>query len=471
MLFNSFEFMLFFPAVVVLHFALPQRFRWVLLLLASYAFYMAWKPGYVVLLWWSTVVDYFAGLGLGRARRRGLRRLLLLASLFTNLGLLFVFKYYGFFAASLDPGLARLGWTFRLPDAPWVLPVGISFYTFQTLAYTIEVYRGTQAPERHLGRFALYVAFFPQLVAGPIERARNLLPQFREHHGFDYARVTDGLRLMGWGLFKKVVIADRIAELVDSVYGAPGDYAGPAVAVATVFYAFQIYCDFSGYSDIAIGAARVLGYRLMQNFDRPYFAVSIADFWRRWHISLSTWFRDYLYIPLGGNRVGLPRWCVNIVIVFVLSGLWHGANWTFLGWGALHAMYLLAGRAMAPLWARCGDHAAVRCLRGLGVFTLVCFAWIFFRARTLGDAMTLIRALPTGWGSFPHFAVPGPTLVLLSCLVVFLLTVQFAQGFGPLNERFIHQPLWLRWSVYSAALWGIFLLGALKQTQFIYFVF
>jgi len=471
MLFNSFEFMLFFPSVVLLHFAVPQRYRWVVLLPASYGFYMAWKPGYVVLIWLSTLVDYFAGLGFGRLDRKGLRRLLLMGSLLTNLGLLFVFKYYGFFAANLDPLLPYLGWTFHLPDAPWVLPVGISFYTFQTLAYTIEVYRGTQAPERHLGRFALYVAFFPQLVAGPIERARNLLPQFSEHHGFDYARVTEGLRLMAWGLFKKVVIADRLAEVVDTVYGNPEAATGPAVVVATVFYAFQIYCDFSGYSDIAIGAARVLGYRLMENFRRPYFAISIADFWRRWHISLSTWFRDYLYIPLGGSRVTAPRWCTNIVIVFLLSGLWHGANWTFLAWGALHAVYLLVGRAMAPFWARLGEGELVRLLRGVGVFGLVCFAWIFFRAQSVGDAFTLIRALSGGWSSPPVLGVSAVTFVLLAGLVGFLLAVQWAQTWDSLHERFTRQPTWVRWGVYSAALWGVFLLGALKQTQFIYFVF
>jgi len=488
MLFNSLEFFVFFPTVVALHFLLPQRFRWALLLAASYVFYMAWEPGYVVLIWISTLVDYVAGLRMGRLPDRKRRRPYLLLSLGANLGLLFFFKYYNFFSGALRPLLASVGWQAYLPHSELLLPVGISFYTFQTLSYTIGVYRGNVEPERHLGRFALYVAFFPQLVAGPIERAQNLLPQFLERHDFDYDRVTNGLKLMVWGLFKKVVIADRLAQLVEHVYADPTGRPGPVLVLATVFFAFQIYCDFSGYTDIAVGAAQVLGIKLMANFRRPYFAASVAEFWRRWHISLSTWFRDYLYIPLGGNRVGIPRWTLNILVVFLLSGLWHGANWAFLFWGLLHGGYLLVGRfAAGPrkrIVSACALDKTPRLLQGvrvLSTFALVTFAWIFFRAESFADAVYITGHLATGWSRIfgPEFLgnVQGslgmwPREFLWSlALIVFLLATQMLQSRGPLRERISRQPLWLRWSVYSAALWGIFLFGVLRQTEFIYFVF
>ena len=321
MLFNSFEYFLFFPIVAMLYFGVPQRLRWVLLLAASYFFYMCWKPGYLLLIVASTLVDYWAGLGIGRATSVSGKRGYLAVSLTANLGLLFFFKYYNFFSDSLREFSRLWGGTLDIPHSDFLLPVGISFYTFQTLSYTIEVYRGNKEPERHLGIFALYVAFFPQLVAGPIERAQRLLPQFREKHEFVYDRVVSGLKLIAWGLFKKVVIADRLAGVVDVVYGNVDAHSGPAFVVATVAFAFQIFCDFSGYTDIAIGSARVMGFELMTNFRRPYFAASIPDFWRRWHISLSTWFRDYVYVPLGGSRVSRSRWYGNLFIVFLVSGL------------------------------------------------------------------------------------------------------------------------------------------------------
>jgi len=488
MLFNSLQFLVFFPTVVGLHFALPHRFRWALLLVASYVFYMAWEPGYAVLIATSTLVDYIAGIRMGRTPALQRRRGYLLFSLCTNLGLLFFFKYYNFFGDTLRPLLALAGWEVYLPHSRFLLPVGISFYTFQTLSYTIEVYRGNQAPERHLGRFALYVAFFPQLVAGPIERAQNLLPQLRTGHDFDYARVTDGLKLMLWGLFKKVVVADRLAFAIEHVYGAPEGQPGPVLCLATLFFAFQIYCDFSGYTDIAIGAAQVLGVRLMENFRQPYFAVSIADFWRRWHISLSSWFRDYLYIALGGNRVTVPRWCWNIAVVFLLSGLWHGANWTFVIWGLLHGSFLIVGRFTGGLRGRvaaaCGLEKTPRLTQGLQVlmtFGLVCFAWIFFRADSLRDALYVAGHLPTGWGvlfdgaSFPSsegaLGMLPRELLLSLLLIAWVIGVDAMQARGPLRPYLARQPLWLRWGVYAAGLWGIFLFGVLRQTEFYYFVF
>lgn len=479
MLFNSLHFAAFFPVVAAAYFGLPHRWRWALLLATSYYFYAVWEPGYLILLWVSTVTVYATGLLMGRTAAREERRPYLLLSLGINLGLLFLFKYYNFFSDVLRPLLGA----WALPHSGFLLPIGISFYTFQALSYTIEVYRGNQAAERHLGRFALYVAFFPTVLSGPIERPGRLLPQFLERHDFAYERVTNGLKLMTWGLFQKVVIADRLAEVVNNVYGEPTQFPGPALAVATLFFAFQLYCDFSGYSDMAIGAAQVLGITVMDNFRRPYFATSIADFWRRWHISLSSWLRDYLYIPLGGNQVALPRWCANILVVFLLCGLWHGANWTFVLWGLLHACYVIAGR-VSGAWRQpiLGGWPKVRqAIHMVVTFALVCFAWIFFRAQTVGDALYIVGHLPTGWAQALDPNLFGDTRTtfgvwardwwLSIALIGLVIGVQVLQSRGNLRERIARQPWWIRWSLYSAALWGIFLFGALRQTEFYYFQF
>lgn len=492
MLFNSFEFVLFFPAVAAMYFALPYRFRGGLLLVASYFFYMCWEPGYLVLILISTLVDYWAALLMGCTTRRGVRRAFLAGSLGTNLGLLFFFKYYNFFREALTGLFGDLGVEASFPVSHFLLPVGISFYTFQTLSYTIEVYRGRQEPERRLDVFALYVAFFPQLVAGPIERASHLLPQLKARCDFDYDRVSDGVKLMFWGLFKKMVIADRLATFVDPVYNHPEIHNGLYLTVATVFFAFQIYCDFSGYTDIALGAARVFGVGLMDNFERPYFARSVAVFWRRWHISLSTWFRDYVYFPLGGNRVATGRWCFNVGAVFVLSGLWHGANWTFLVWGALHGTYLIASRLLGPWRARAVawihlDRAprALRVLQGTATFTLVCFAWIFFRARNLADAWYVATHLFRGWdvpqtkealvsAGAPLHILPESFVIefpLAVGLIAFLMCVEWAQRRGNVRTWLAQRPAWVRFGVYSVGLWSLFLFGVFRQKEFIYFTF
>ena len=330
MLFNSFEFAVFFIIVVLLYFALPFRYRWLHLLISSYIFYMSWRWEYIFLIVGQTVVIFYCGRNIARSEGVFRRKVWLTLSLVWSLGLLFFYKYYDFARRSLEEAGAELGMTPALPMMDVIVPVGISFYTFQALSYTIDIYTGNVEEERHFGRFALFMAFFPQLVAGPIERASNLLIQLRRNNSLDLERLSSGLALMLWGLFKKVVIADRLAIYVNQVYGDPSVHSGSTLLLATYFFAFQIYCDFSGYSDIAIGAARILGYDLMQNFRLPYLAQSIAGFWRRWHISLSTWFRDYLYFPLGGNRVGLRCWVFNIIVVFTVSGLWHGAAWTFV---------------------------------------------------------------------------------------------------------------------------------------------
>ncbi|MCH9032659.1 MAG: MBOAT family protein, partial [candidate division Zixibacteria bacterium] len=352
MLFHSLEFVFFFPLVVALFFLLPHRFRWVLLLVASYYFYMSWKAEYAVLIIFSTLIDYFAARRMERHTEKSKRKKYLILSIVSNIGLLFAFKYFNFFSAEVRESLAQFNMFYDSPLFEILLPVGISFYTFQTISYTIDVYRGDRSAEKHLGYFALYVSFFPQLVAGPIERSTRLLPQFFQEKRFEIGRVVDGIRLMLFGFFKKLVIADRLAVYVNNVYGAPDEYSALTLLVAVYFFAFQIYCDFSGYSDIAIGAARVMGYDLMENFRRPYLSRSVSEFWRRWHISLSSWFKDYLYLPLGGNRVSKSRWSFNIVTVFVICGLWHGANWTFVAFGVLHALYLLFGAWTKGIRAR-----------------------------------------------------------------------------------------------------------------------
>jgi D-alanyl-lipoteichoic acid acyltransferase DltB (MBOAT superfamily) len=330
MQFNSAEYLIFLPVILGVYFSIPHRWRQLLLLGAIYYFYMAWKVEYVVLLLASILIDYSLALWIEKARSKRHQRLLLIASLSTNLGLLFAFKYFNFFNVATHDLLGFFNIFYTIPTLQLLLPVGISFYTFQTMSYTIDVYRGELKAERSLVRFALYVSFFPQLVAGPIERAERLLPQFMIRYDFDEQRVASGLRRIAWGFFKKVVIADKAAVIVDAIYQDPTTHSGLTLLFATYLFAFQIYCDFSGYSDIAIGTARLFGFDLMENFRQPYLSKSITEFWRRWHISLSTWFRDYLYIPLGGNRVGKGRLYINLLLVFVVSGLWHGASWTYV---------------------------------------------------------------------------------------------------------------------------------------------
>ncbi|MBI1319239.1 MAG: MBOAT family protein [Candidatus Hydrogenedens sp.] len=471
MLFNSFQFAVFFPCVAAGYFLLPARWRWAWMLAASYAFYMAWEPGYVVLLWASTLVDYVAGLRIAAADSVARRRRWLAASLACNLGLLFFFKYYDFFRDSAEALLALANLPLPLPRSPWLLPVGISFYTFQTLSYTLEVYAGRQAAERHLGRFALYVAFFPQLVAGPIERPQTLLPQMGAFAGFDYDRVVNGLRRMLWGFLKKVVIADNLAIAVDVVYGDPGAHTGPALAVATVFFAFQIYCDFSGYTDIALGLAQIFGVQLMENFRQPYFAASLREFWGRWHISLSTWFRDYVYIPLGGSRGTAVRWAMAVLVVFLVSGLWHGARWTFVVWGALHGAGMLAERSLAP------KVMLPRPLKIAATFVVVCAAWVFFRAHTLADAAAVFAGLGRGWGSLAEVGLPaqiGLDPYAFGVCAAGIATVLGGDGLaarGFSAARFAAWPAAARWTAYSVALWIIFLFGVLRQEAFLYFQF
>lgn len=480
MLFNSFHFSLFFPFVVMGYFLLPHRLRWGFLLAASYYFYMCWKVEYLFLIIASTLVDYTAGIRIAAAKTPVAKRIFLLLSLAVNLGLLLFFRYFSFIDANVRLVLNQFNIFYESPSFELLLPVGISFYTFQTLSYTIDVYQGKKTPERHLGIFALYVSFFPQLVAGPIERSQRLLPQLHQEKRFDYDRVRKGLLLMLWGYFQKLVIADRVAVLVDAVYADPSAYAPIVLVVATYFFAFQIFCDFAGYSNIAIGAAQIMGYDLMTNFRRPYFAESIREFWRRWHISLTSWFRDYVYIPLGGSRVSAVRWYFNIMLVFLVSGLWHGAAWTFIIWGALHGFYLLCshwtGTLRSRLYLLTGMHRCpfvAKCLAVLVTFHLVCFAWIFFRAVSLEQAVFIISQFKSDFHIRDLLMLPLPLydLLIAGGAICLMEGIHFWQRRQSIRDRILSMPTAARWTVYYGLVLVILIFGEFSGKQFIYFQF
>src|SRR5688572_25350925 len=485
MLFNSFTFLIFFPVVVTIYFVIRHRFRWAWLLAASCYFYIAFIPVYILILFFTIAIDYMADILIENAEGRK-RKLWLVTSIFANVGVLAVFKYFNFLSANARAIAEVFHWPYDFPLLSIILPIGLSFHTFQAMSYTIEVYRGRQPAERHLGIYALYVMFFPQLVAGPIERPQNLLHQFRERHSFEYERVTDGLRQMAWGLFMKVVIADRLARYVNVVYNEPTNFHGLTLVVGTLFFAFQIYCDFAGYSHIAIGSARVMGFRLMRNFDRPYLSRSISEFWSRWHISLSTWFRDYVYIPLGGNRVSKPRWYFNLFVTFLLSGLWHGANWTFVVWGALNGFYLISSIAShgmrERIAARTGlmDHPRFHAVARVGLtFALTCFAWIFFRAGSLSDASHIISQMfvrPTLHQIIPDgLRAEGITKLQVAfsgMLIAGLMLFEAISARVDIARRFAIQPAWVRWPAYYLLCMSIWLLGVSNEAKaFIYFQF
>ncbi len=484
MLFNSFHFAFFFPAVVAVYFLSPQALRAAVLAFAGYYCCMAAHPVFGVVLFLVTVVGYAGAWALSFLTNHTGRRLVLGLAVLLALAPLFFLKYFGLFHGVLAAVFLPIGVSFPEPAAhPWV-PIGLSFYSLVIVGYLLDVHAGRQLAESRLDRFAAFASFFPLLAAGPIERGPRLLPQLGERHVFDYDRVTRGLTLMTWGLFKKVVVADRLAVMVDSAYGAPSTRPGPAMALAVLFYTYQIYCDFSGYTDMAIGAAQILGFRVMSNFDRPYSASSVSEFWRRWHISLSSWFRDYVYIPLGGNRVSTLSWVGVIVLVFAASGLWHGARWTFVVWGLLHAAFLIIQRLSGPSRSRWGTSAFPRLWHGASVlltFLCVALAWVVFRSESLGQAGAVYGALCRGWAnaenwdilhrSYTLFGVSPAVCALGLGLIVFL---EGAQAFGARcgwSERLSRQPRLVRWAVYSAGLWAIFVLGSFTQKEFIYVVF
>lgn len=479
MLFNSLEFAIFLPIVVGLYFCLPWRFRTPMLLVASCIFYMAFIPAYILILFVTILIDYTAGIYIERSIGRA-RQIWLIGSIISTCAVLFVFKYFDFFTGNFV-GLAHLvGWQLPKPVVHIILPIGLSFHTFQSLSYVVEVYRGRQKTERNFITYATYVMFFPQLVAGPIERPQNLLHQFYEKHEFDYDRITAGLKRMAWGFFKKLVVADRLALYVNDVYGAPANFNGLQLTIATFFFAYQIYCDFSGYSDIAIGAAQILGFRLMENFRTPYHSKSISEFWHRWHISLSSWFRDYVYIPLGGSRCGLPRWIFAIMITFAVSGLWHGANWTFVVWGVLNGVYLLTGTATKEwrdrIFALLGMHRETFVRQAImlsSTFVLTSLAWIVFRARNMGDAWYVLTHLGRGWDlhqiGTEQFLLRQMPVAIASIIV--LEVGQLLHGKIYIPSLLIRLPMVPRWALYAGFVMAVVMFGIYRKTQFIYFQF
>lgn len=484
MQFNSLLFLCFFPCVLTVYFLVPRHSRNILLLVMSYYFYMCWKPELIVLILLSTLIDYGCSLGIEQYRGNlRIMRIFLGISLVTNLGLLFFFKYFNFFGETLTALCKAISIPFSVPTLDIILPVGISFYTFQTLSYTIDIYRGQLRPERNFITFALFVSFFPQLVAGPIERAGDLLPQLKKYHSFSYADATYGAKLMVWGFFKKCVIADWLSlRIVDPVYQNLASYHGGILVVATVAFAIQIYCDFSGYSDIARGCARMMGIHLMENFRAPYLCTSIRDFWKRWHISLTNWFREYVYIPLGGNRKGLAKTLLFTIITFTLSGLWHGASWTFVVWGLLHALYLCGGILCRSVTHHSIKHPSLCWCRTLWVFGLVCFAWVFFRAATLVDACYVLNYAITGLQTpfsyvkeaiIQSLGLTGNIMggILLGCVLLLFLYDYFTQKLDVIVclSKF---PIVTRWAIYICFVLMLILLIPKNETApFIYFQF
>ena len=482
MLFNSIDFAIFIPIVFGLYwfvFSKSLKLQNLLIVVASYVFYGWWDWRFLTLILFSTLVDFTVGIKLSQENAKSKRHLLLLTSVLVNLGFLGVFKYYNFFLENFTNAFTVLGYNFDGHSLNIILPVGISFYTFQTLSYTIDVYRKKLNPTNDIIAFTAFVSFFPQLVAGPIERATNLLPQFYKERKFEYSKAVDGMRQILWGLFKKVVIADNCAVFVNFIFDNSSELSGSSLALGAILFSFQIYCDFSGYSDIAIGTSRLFGFNLKQNFAFPYFSRDIAEFWRRWHISLSTWFRDYLYIPLGGSRGGVLNKVRNTLIIFVISGFWHGANWKFIIWGALNAIYFLPllltnkNRVNIEIVAKNRMLPSIsECLKMSATFSLVAFAWIFFRAENFSHATSYIEAMfSISLFSIPEIITPKITMVYTLLLIPILLVTEWLQR-GELHglsiER-LRRPA--RWMIYTSVLIMILTFGKFGEAEFIYFQF
>ncbi|NIJ51642.1 MBOAT family O-acyltransferase [Dyadobacter arcticus] len=486
MLFNSIQFIIFFIVVTLAYFSLSWKGRWILLLATSCYFYMVFKPIFILILFGTIIIDYYAGLWIEKSQDQKQKKLLLIVSLISNIGILAFFKYYDFFQDSVNSILASVHLHPLVPPltrlipgfiAEWIttdvgkvlLPIGLSFHTFQAMSYTIEVYRGNQKAEGHFGIYALYVMFYPQLVAGPIERPQNMLHQFHSYFKYDFEQVKQGLMQMAFGFFKKMVIADRLSMMVDYAYDPAADHNGLTLLTATVFYSFQIYCDFSGYSDIAIGAARVMGFTLMDNFRSPYEARSIPEFWGRWHISLSTWFRDYLYIPLGGNRKGELMKYRNQLIVFMVSGLWHGTSWSFVIWGGLHGLYQISA-ALKDKWLKKAnvsipDNVLFRTINLLITFTLVTLAWVFFR-NSISRSVVILRGI-ANLSFSDQILTPFNAIEMGFCvfLIFFLLIKEHYY------EKIPTHNTTLFFILFPITAFLTYFLGVMTENQFIYFQF
>lgn len=501
MLFNSYSFMLFFPVVVLIYFVIPKRTRYIWLLISSYYFYMGWNPKYALLIAISTVITYLSGILLERVKTEDKKstwwdraKIVVAFSFIFNLGILVFFKYFDFILQNLNSMLSAVG--VEIINRPFdiILPVGISFYTFQALGYTMDVYRGEIKAEKNILRYALFVSFFPQLVAGPIERSKNLLRQI-EHIDtiklWNYERVTKGFILMLWGFFQKMVIADRVSIIVDQVYDSYWMYGSVELILASILFAVQIYCDFASYSLIAIGAAKVMGFSLMENFNTPYFTRSIQEFWRHWHISLSTWFRDYLYIPLGGSRCSKGKKYRNVMITFLVSGLWHGASWSFIAWGGLHGAYQVVGDIIKPWKIRINEKFHVKTEsfsyklgQVLITFFLTDFAWIFFRMNSLKFSLDFIGRIITKWNPWVLFdqslyelglSQQEMHVLLIALVLLFLIDLVRFKCKMTLDMFLAEQCIWFRWGIIFFIFFFIIVFGIYGPTfdakQFIYFQF
>lgn len=497
MTFNSINYLFFFPIVVCLYFLLPKKIRMYWLLAASYYFYMSWDARYGLLILFSTVITYICGLvleivkrGLGGGYPKSLKLLVIFASLIVNLGLLFYFKYTNFVINNINSIFYKIGIDAQYPNYDIVLPVGISFFIFQAIGYTIDVYRDEIRAEKNLFRYALFVSFFPQLVAGPIERSRNLLTQMRHNPKFDVDNAKDGLLTMAYGLFMKIAVADNIAAVIDPIFDSPDDYSGMMLLFATVMFAFQIYCDFNGYTQIAIGSARVLGFKLNQNFDSPYMGNSVKDFWRRWHISLTSWFRDYLYIPLGGSRKGRFRKQINTMIVFLCSGLWHGAAWHYVFWGAFNGLFSVIEDIIMPIKEKIDKYLSIdkrkwmyKVFQRIITFILIDFTWLFFRAPSLASALYILKKIASDFRvawfiNFEFVSAFESDYVLMTVVIsLFIIIINDVINYWgrDIKAAIFSQQIVFRWVIYAAIMlailyWGLYGTGY-EQTQFIYFQF
>lgn len=466
MLFNSLTYLLFFPTICILYWCIPSKFRNVMLLIASYYFYMSWEPAYAILIMITSLSTWGCALLIDKKERQ--KKLIITLCIIINLLLLFTFKYYNFAVYTITSTLSLTGYRLYIPHSDFLLPVGISFYTFQCIGYIIDVYRKDIKPEKDLITYTLFVSFFPQLVAGPIERAKNLLPQFHAKHAFDGDSFIDGLKMMIWGYFMKLCIAGNVAPYVDAVYNNVPNHNGTSFLLATFFFTFQIFCDFGGYSLIAIGTAKCLGFKLMQNFNHPYLSLSVKEFWRRWHISLSSWFSDYVYIPLGGSRCNQIKHYRNLLITMLTSGLWHGANWTFVCWGGLHGLYLICNSYYYKFTNK--KPIAPKLLRIIVSFFFISFAWIFFRANSITEAFTIITSIITSHGQL--FKGDGIPSLVLPLLMIGILLFKETKDEYQLELSLMHNSNpWI--SVPSSAMIIIIILlcAEFNSGQFIYFQF
>ena len=473
---NSFAFFVFFVAVLAVYWKIHAKYQWVFLLLASYYYFASWKPAYAGIILLTTIINYFSGIIIDRSKRH--KKSYLFLALIFNLGALLTFKYLQFFTLTLNDVFKVFNWQFQLPQFKLLLPIGISFYTLQVIGYLLDVYWGKIKPEKHFGFFALFLCFFPQLAAGPIERAKHLFPQLKKQHIFDSNEVVSGAKLFTCGLFKKLIIADNLGMIVDRVFTTLPEYKGLSMTLAVFFYTWQIYADFSGYTDMARGTARMAGVDLLENFHFPYLATSVQDFWRRWHISLSSWFKDYVYIPLGGNRYGLPKMILSTLIVFTLSGLWHGAAWHFVVWGILHGIWISGERLIKKVFGK-KSLLIPYVLKVAYTYCVISVFWVFFRANTITDALYVLQNASIGiknfifpsyvWASLNQlfiFNIPEMLIVFGALGIAVLLEV--FRGNTSLSQVFSRQPVFIRFIFYSVVIFLIIELRSSQMKEFIY---